>query len=103
MQEDITEELNQLERRRGDLSDILIALKNIESTLQVAFPDGPEKHGEYHQDLINAAKAQKKFWDDLYSDLKQKGIRSIILVLVGIVVVKFFGNDAFKLLITALH
>ncbi len=51
-----------------------------------AFPDGPHNHRNAHQSMIDAANAQKKFWDDLRLDLAKKGIWGIILVLVGLVV-----------------
>lgn len=71
-------------------------LKGIQLTLELAFPDGPEKHGEYHQSLIDAAKAQKKFWEDLSTDLKKNGIRAVILIVLGMVVLKLFGAEAAK-------
>ena len=61
-----------------------------------AFPDGPENHKEYHQALIDAAKAQRKFWDDLTVDLKKNGIKGIILVLLGLIIAKLFGTEAVK-------
>lgn len=51
-----------------------------------AFPDGPMNHKNYHQSLIDAAKSQQKFWDDLRLDLAKKGIWAILTVLVGLVI-----------------
>lgn len=55
------------------------------SEFMEAFPDGPHNHRNAHQTMIDAANAQKKFWDDLRLDLAKKGIWSIFIVLVGLV------------------
>jgi hypothetical protein len=62
------------------------------------FPDGPKNHGEYHKSLMYAAEAQRKFWADLSFDLKKNGIKGIILILLGLVVMKLFGTEALKFL-----
>ena len=61
-----------------------------------AFPDGPEKHRDYHQSLIDANLAQKKFWDDLTLELKKGGIKAIALILIGMVIFLLFGPDTAK-------
>lgn len=65
--------------------------------LESAFPDGPENHAAYHAKLIRATEAQQKFWEDLSTDLKKKGIKSLVLILVGLIVWKLFGTDTVKL------
>lgn len=49
------------------------------------FPDGdPLSHREFHEALIDRAKARKKFWDDLRSELIRKGILSMLILLGGL-------------------
>lgn len=50
-----------------------------------AFPDGPEKHREYHQKLINAAKAEEEFWHAARIELMKRGITGVLWVL-GVVI-----------------
>ena len=52
--------------------------------LLAAFPDGPEKHREYHQKLINAAKAEEEFWQTAKVELLKRGISGVLYIL-GIV------------------
>lgn len=61
-----------------------------------AFPDGPENHRNYHQSLIDANVAQKKFWDDLTLELKKGGIKAIAVILIGMVMFLLFGAEAAK-------
>ena len=49
-----------------------------------AFPDGPENHRLAHAIAIEAADAEKKFWRELKLNLIEKGLWSIILVLIGL-------------------
>ena len=49
-----------------------------------AFPDGPENHRLAHAIAIEAAEAEKKFWRELKLNLIEKGLWSIILVLMGL-------------------
>ena len=67
--------------------------------LELGFPDGPLPHRTYHQSVIDSAKAQQKFWNDLSTDLKKKGIYAILLILIGLMVVKLFGPDELKVLL----
>ena len=52
-----------------------------------AFPDGIQNHRNAHQAMIDAAKAQENFWNELKLDLTKKGIWGIITVLVGLAMV----------------
>ncbi len=62
------------EQREKEMFDKLLA----------AFPDGPEKHREYHQKLINAAKAEEEFWQTAKVELLKRGISGALYIL-GIV------------------
>ena len=39
-----------------------------------AFPDGVENHCDYHKSKIEAAKAEKEFWDTAKKEIIKKGI-----------------------------
>jgi hypothetical protein len=52
-----------------------------------AFPnDDPAGHRRYHESEIEAALDRKKLWGELRKDLVSKGLWSVLLVLVGLVV-----------------
>lgn len=69
---DDVEELFALhEQREKEMFDKLLA----------AFPDGPEKHREYHQKLINAAKAEEEFWQTAKVELLKRGISGALYIL----------------------
>ena len=67
--------------------------------LLTGFPGGVDSHRVYHQAVIDGERAQEKFWNDLSSDLKKKGIYAIFLVLIGLAIVKIFGPEELKMLI----
>ena len=50
-----------------------------------AFPDGPIPHKESHQAMLDAAKAEKKFWDDLRGDILKKSIWGVLQILVTLI------------------
>ena len=50
-----------------------------------AFPDGPIPHKESHQAMMDAAKAEKKFWDDLRDDVLKKSIWGVLQILVTLI------------------
>lgn len=59
-----------------------------------AFPDGAPAHKESHQAMIDAAKAEKKFWDDLRGDVLKKsiwGVLQILMTLIGLGLAAKFG------------
>jgi len=72
--DDVEELFAMHEQREKEMFDKLLA----------AFPDGPEKHREYHQKLINAAKAEEEFWQTAKVELLKRGISGILYIL-GIV------------------
>lgn len=57
-----------------------------------AFPnDDPESHCSYHQDLIDAAAEQKKFWIAAQTKLLEKGIDGLFGVLKIVLVLALAG------------
>ncbi len=59
-----------------------------------AFPDGAHAHKESHQVMIDAARAEKKFWDDLRGDVLKKsiwGVLQILMTLIGLGLAAKFG------------
>ena len=69
---DDVEELFALhEKREQEMFDRLLS----------AFPDGPEKHREYHQKLINAAKAEEEFWQTAKVEIIKRGVGGLLWVL----------------------
>ena len=84
------------------MSDNLCPVRERVLKLEEAFPDLPEVHKlhrEHHQALIEAADAQKRFWEELSHDLKKTGVRAVILIVLGIIIMKLFGEDAVKLML----
>lgn len=80
----IEHELREVERIRTSVN--LLALE--------AFTDGARSHKETHQAMIDAAKAEKKFWDDLRGDVLKKsvwGVLQILATLIGLGLAAKFG------------
>lgn len=50
-----------------------------------AFPDGPEKHREYHEAIIKAKQAEEAFYIDLKQTIIKRGILGAIVVLFGLI------------------
>ena len=46
-----------------------------------AFPDGPTAHRQAHQVMIDAANAQKEFWQSLKNEIITKSIWGILRIL----------------------
>jgi len=46
-----------------------------------AFPDGPAAHRQAHQVMIDAANAQKEFWQSLKNEIITKSIWGILRIL----------------------
>lgn len=69
--DDVEELFATHEQREKEMFDKLLA----------AFPDGPEKHREYHQKLINAAKAEEEFWQTAKVELLKRGITGVLYVI----------------------
>lgn len=57
--------------------------KNADGTIDI---DG---HRRYHEEMIEAAKAQTKFWQELKLDIAKKGLWGLLIILLGLVVAGF--------------
>lgn len=64
----------------------LEAIHELGEEIKRAFPDGIENHRAAHQAMIDAAKAEEKFWTELKLDLAKKGLWAIFTILAGLVV-----------------
>lgn len=63
------------ERRKENIDLFMFDLRLRE--LENAFPDGPDKHREYHQAKIDAAREEAEFWKSAKMELTKIGITSI--------------------------
>lgn len=54
-----------------------------------AFPEGPHKHRQDHEDWLEAKKEEIKFWRDLKYDIANKGIIGFLILLIGLLIVGF--------------
>jgi hypothetical protein len=53
-------------------------------------PDGSVDHAghrQYHEAMIQAADAQKQFWQELRLDIAKKGVWGLLIIVVGLVLV----------------
>lgn len=76
------------ERETAMVEERLAALK------EEAFPDGPLAHKQAHQAMIDAANAQKEFWQMLKNEIITKsiwGILRILAILLAAGVIAKFG------------
>lgn len=58
----------------------------IEALKTDAFPDGAEAHRAAHQAMIDAAKAEKEFWQGLKVEIAKKSIWGILQILTVLVI-----------------
>lgn len=69
--------------------EILVELRKING----AFPrndDGSvdfDGHKKYHEEMIEAARAQTEFWRELRLDIAKKGVWGILIIICGLVLV----------------
>lgn len=56
-----------------------------------AFPDGPIKHGEYHQAKINSAKEEAEFWKAAKMELTKGGVSAILWVVKTVLILAAVG------------
>lgn len=61
------------------------------AAVEGAFPDGPEKHREYHQAKINAAKEEAEFWKTAKLELTKVGVSSLVGVIKTIAILAIVG------------
>jgi hypothetical protein len=75
------------------LSKKLDALIEAQQKMNEAFPhhdDGTPDfagHRDYHEELIQAARAKTRFYSELRIDLAKKGVLFVLAVLLGLIVV----------------
>lgn len=55
--------------------------------LEMAFPDGPVLHREAHIAWLKAKQAEAEFWDDLKLDLAKNGVRGLLVLVSGLIIV----------------
>lgn len=74
---------------RRQLSQIelkLIAIQSGIDELRTAFPDGDIRgHCDAHKEMIDAAKAQKAFWNGMKEEIGKRGILAVIILLCGFI------------------
>lgn len=44
-------------------------------------------HRQYHEEMIRAAKAQTKFWEDIRLEVAKKGVLFLLVTLCGLLVI----------------
>lgn len=72
--------------------------KMLELAMQRAFPDGDlESHRNYHQAKIDAAEAEKEFYQTLKLRLAEAGVLGILRIVMWLLVVGFSAIFAAKL------
>jgi hypothetical protein len=91
---------HEIERRIEDRisicrNSLTAELRQINATLSgvlKAFPNDEEGapdisgHRRYHDDLLRAARAQEQFWNEMRRDLARKGLWSLFIILIGLLV-----------------
>lgn len=61
------------------------------TAVEMAFPDGPERHRDYHQAKINSAKEEAEFWKTAKIELTKAGVSTLVGVLKTILVLALVG------------
>ena len=69
-------------------------VENLLEELMRAFPDGVEKHRDYHESKIQAAKAEKEFWDTAKKAVITNGISGLFGLVKIILVLAALGLTA---------
>ena len=72
-------------RERAAAQSVIEALK------AEAFPDGPQKHAEYHQAKINTAKEEAEFWRAAKAELTKVGIKALTGVIKTVLLLALAG------------
>lgn len=54
-----------------------------------AFPDGPTKHREAHEEMIAAMRKQQAFWDSFWDEAKKKGLFLLFAGVIGMLLIGF--------------
>lgn len=53
-------------------------------------------HRRYHEEMIEAAKAQTEFWRELKLDIAKKGLWGLLIILCGLVMTGFMAKFGLK-------
>lgn len=83
--------------------DVARELHQLNVTLASAFPrdrDGKvdfSGHREYHEQLMEAVKAEALFWKDLRKEILRKGIIGLIIICLGLLTVGALASLKIKL------
>lgn len=56
-----------------------------------AFPDGPEKHRDYHQAKINSAREEAEFWKAAKMEMAKAGVSTLVGVIKIVLGLAFVG------------
>lgn len=79
---------NSIHESNKKIDDAIINQQHLDNKIvQVlsAFPDGVDKHREYHEAIIKAKKAEEEFWIDLRQEVIKKGIVGALVILIGLI------------------
>lgn len=66
-------------------------MEGLIAEVMVAFPDGVQNHREAHKAQIDAAKAQKEFWDTAKKAVVTNGVASLFALLKIIILLAALG------------
>ncbi len=79
--------LTMYDRRKYDhltLEEKVDTALEILDSIAYAFPDGPSKHREAHEAMIEAKKAETRFYDALRLELAKKGVWFLLAIFLGL-------------------
>lgn len=79
-----------IDERRTSHGEILEKLERILETQEhilSAFPDGVENHRRAHEAQMEAAEAEKKFWEAIKLEVAKKGAISLMIFVWGLLLV----------------
>lgn len=69
-----------------------IWISQLQNTFADAFPNGDlDGHRNYHQNRINAAKAEEEFWKTAKTEVVKHGVSAVFTVVKGISILAILG------------
>lgn len=80
----IGKKMDTISHRLEQHADCEYDTQKILAELVTAFPDGPVKHRESHEEWIRAAKKQQEFWETFWDEAKKKGMLFTLYAAIGI-------------------
>lgn len=69
-------------------------VNSLVDTVMSAFPDGVKSHCDYHKSKIEAAKAEKEFWDTAKKEVIKRGVGGFLSLLGILFVLAMLGASA---------